>query len=130
MSEMWPVIVKCYGRKYSVVNREELDQLIEWLTDRRLALANRYRIGASWPRGERAKNQPAAPAHHGVGVIRPPEPDGALDLSECPFPYGRCRCGRCVRCGAAKHTSMHGPMLDQPPGSSPWGHRYDEGPVN
>ena len=51
----WPMPVHCYGRRYLVTNDEDLQQLLQWLTERRIALANRFRIGASWPRGEQSE---------------------------------------------------------------------------
>lgn len=55
---------------------------------------------------------------------------GAVNFKECPAgrtASGRlraCPCGRCVICGEAKHTAVHGPVIDQPPGSKPWGHEF------
>jgi hypothetical protein len=48
---------------------------------------------------------------------------GAVDLSQCPTP-GKCRCGRCLKCGCAKHTAIHGAFLGNPPGSKPFGHEF------
>jgi hypothetical protein len=49
---------------------------------------------------------------------------GAVDFSECPFPPGKCKCGKCIKCGFHKHMSVHGPLYGEPPGSKPWGHTY------
>lgn len=51
----WPMRVSCYGRRYEVNDDAEFAQLMRWLTDGLLMLANRYRVGKTWPRGERAK---------------------------------------------------------------------------
>jgi len=50
------------------------------------------------------------------------ETEGAVDLSECL--YRSCRCGACSLCGAQKHTAIHGPYYRQPPGSKPYGHKF------
>jgi hypothetical protein len=53
------------------------------------------------------------------------DPDGGLDVKECPYGGGdRCRCGPCARCGAKKHSALHLPAWGEPVGSKPWGHRY------
>ncbi len=55
-----------------------------------------------------------------------PEETGAVDDAECPQRGGlRCRCGKCARCGHPKHTAIHGPLYGQPPGSKPYGCRYE-----
>lgn len=46
-----PVTVSCYGRRYVARTYAELNELLDYLVDRRLALANRFRTGTSWPRG-------------------------------------------------------------------------------
>jgi len=118
----FPMAVRCYGRRYEARDQDELDLLLDLLVKKDLRNANRYRVGASWPRGARAK--PWSPLERRP-VLRPPEPDGAVDLSECPN-LRRCRCGRCARCGAPKHCSLHAPMWGELSGSSPWGHRFEE----
>lgn len=52
---------------------------------------------------------------------------GAIDFDECPSRSrrGYCTCEPvCSVCGYRKHTAIHGPHLDQPPGSEPWGHEF------
>lgn len=49
----FPCDVVSYGRRYVVGNSGELNELLGWLERRQLALANRYRVGGSWPRGKR-----------------------------------------------------------------------------
>jgi hypothetical protein len=49
----WPVKVSCYGRHYEAHNDTELADVQRLLVEHRLVEANRYRIGASWPRGRR-----------------------------------------------------------------------------
>jgi hypothetical protein len=55
MKTMFPMKISCYGRNYEVRDQGEFDDLIWLLTDRQLRRANQYRVGASWPRGRRAK---------------------------------------------------------------------------
>lgn len=50
--------------------------------------------------------------------------NGAVDLSECPYPVGRCKCGICVFCGFSKHMAIHAPVLGEMPGTKPWGHEF------
>ncbi len=52
--------------------------------------------------------------------------DGAVDFSECPRGGYHCRCEKCGVCGYPKHTAIHAPFIDQPPGSKPYGHRFEE----
>ena len=118
--------VRCYGRRYEAQNQQELDELLALLVRRDLRLANRYRVGGSWPRGKRAQLQRQR-LYMSEPIVRPPEPDGAVDLDECPN-LSRCRCGGCRRCGAPKHCAYHGSMYGEPPGSAPWGHRFE--PLN
>ena len=61
-------------------------------------------------------------------MTSPSSSPGAVDLSECPRRSSRrtCTCEPC-KCGYGKHTAVHGPKLDQPPGSEPWGHEYQPG---
>ena len=55
------------------------------------------------------------------GVIFSDETEGAVAL-ECDRP---CRCEPlCAICGQRKHMAVHGPLFGQPPGSKPWGHKY------
>lgn len=49
----WPARVQCYGHDYVALDQRELDHLLGLLIERKLALANRYRVGGSWPRGHR-----------------------------------------------------------------------------
>lgn len=60
---------------------------------------------------------------------------GAVDLAECPAPKTiqnkrgrtiRCKCGLCRLCRFPKHSAIHGPSYGQPPGSKPWGHRFEQ----
>jgi hypothetical protein len=38
-----------------------------------------------------------------------------MDLSECPNPVNRCRCGPvCLVCGWHKHYAVHGPVSNEP----------------
>jgi len=53
------------------------------------------------------------------------EKTGAVDLSECRWLIGRCKCPPCRVCGLGKHMAVHGPRYGYPPGSRPWGHRYE-----
>lgn len=64
-----------------------------------------------------ASNHPPVTPSPAGGPVR-----GAVDFRECP--RRRCRCGTCAVCGYQKHTGIHGPIHDQPPGSKPWGHEY------
>lgn len=58
-----------------------------------------------------------------LGKMFDPEAvDGAVDLAECP--HRICVCGFCARCGYAKHSHLHGPVLGQGPGSKPVGHKF------
>ena len=52
---------------------------------------------------------------------------GAVDLKECPGRKrkGRCKCEPLCICGWRKHMAAHGPKLNQPPGSEPWGHEFE-----
>lgn len=45
---------------------------------------------------------------------------GAVVKSDCPT--SRCCCGKCVECGYALHTAIHGPALGKTSGSKPYGH--------
>lgn len=56
----WPLKVSSYGRRYYVSNADELLQLLAWLDIKELRLANRYRVGSSWPRGSRERTIPDA----------------------------------------------------------------------
>lgn len=49
---------------------------------------------------------------------------GAVDLNECPYPAGKCKCGVCAVCGFHKHMSIHAPIYGGKPGSKPWGHEF------
>jgi hypothetical protein len=50
---------------------------------------------------------------------------GAIDFTECPNYPKPCRCKPpCVVCGFNKHMAIHGPLMDQPPGSEPYDHVY------
>lgn len=52
----FPTRVQCYGRTYRANNGAELWLLLGFLRDGQIALANRYRVGKSWPRGKRSHN--------------------------------------------------------------------------
>lgn len=52
---MWPMRVQCYGRCYEVYSERQMWELTKWLEHGEKALANRYRVGASWPRGSRPR---------------------------------------------------------------------------
>ena len=54
--QRWPMRVACYGRTYEVHDAEAFTELLSWLDQPRLALANRYRVGKSWPRGTRTRD--------------------------------------------------------------------------
>lgn len=53
---------------------------------------------------------------------------GATDWNECKtrlMKASPCRClPVCAICGYGKHDALHGPFLDQPPGSEPYDHEY------
>jgi hypothetical protein len=69
----------------------------------------------------------------GTMIVRPPEPDGAVDYAECHpcrTRWPACVCGRCRRCGYQKHTAIHGPMFGKLPGSEPFGHRFTAEPAD
>lgn len=53
LATRFPTDVVTGGRRYVVGNSGELNELLGWLDSGRLALANRYRVGPSWPRGNR-----------------------------------------------------------------------------
>lgn len=48
---------------------------------------------------------------------------GAVDLSECRDT--RCGCEKCAVCGFRKHTAIHGPLFGCPPGTRPYGHKFE-----
>lgn len=50
----FPCPVKCYGRTYLTHNADELAELLGYLHQKNLRLANRFRVGGSWPRGKQA----------------------------------------------------------------------------
>lgn len=54
-TQKFPVDVNCFGRRYRVTNGDEFKALIAYIDGGHLALANRYRIGKSWPRGARSR---------------------------------------------------------------------------
>lgn len=49
---------------------------------------------------------------------------GAIDFDACPTWRNYCHCAKCSVCGNRKHSGIHGPFKDQPPGSKPWGHEF------
>ena len=54
--------------------------------------------------------------------------EGAVDLDECTSLRG-CTCKPvCLICGFGKHSAVHGPVAGKPPGSAPWGHRFQSEP--
>ncbi len=53
---------------------------------------------------------------------------GATTYDQCSSGGGnRCHCeeGKCHWCQFSKHTAIHGPLLNQPEGSKPWGHKFE-----
>ena len=55
MRQSYPLKVSCYGRRYEVWNNQELAEILKMLDRRDLRGANKFRVGASWPRGDRTR---------------------------------------------------------------------------
>jgi len=51
--QRFPMEIRCYGRRYVVETVSEALACMEALIEKRLMDANRYRVGKSWPRGQR-----------------------------------------------------------------------------
>lgn len=49
---------------------------------------------------------------------------GAPVETPCPQPdvYGRCQCGKCLRCGWPKHMAVHGGVIGKP--GMIWDHKF------
>lgn len=93
----WPIRLSCYGRKYEAHTPEQLTELTGHLIEGRIALANRYRVGGSWPRGK--KGQPQVKA-------------------QVSAPKTIARCDKCGR-GYIWYRNLDQPCPYPPPGSRP-----------
>lgn len=60
----WPAKVSCYGRRYEARNEAEFEVLCAFLVGGDMRAANQFRVGGSWPRGERARSVPSGKFWH------------------------------------------------------------------